>query len=351
VKRIFGIVFLVFSFLIASRALFLPGYPDFAQYYYGFQLFQAGINPFITKGQMFTATTYPPFVSMLFAPLSLIPFLFVQKIWTAIMITLLPFSIYLIFKINNKKFFTPLGFVILGLSYLYFPVRFTLGMGQINILIFFLVVLSIYLLNINKSILSGLSLALPFAIKFFPVLFVPYLLVIKKNKILSYSLLFFLVFTVIGFMLAPALNIFYFEKIFPSLLSSWKTDYYNQSLTGFIGRFIVQDELRNILRVLISLLIIIVSFIPIFKYSKKTKERINLELSLLVSVSLIANNFSWQHHFVLLLFPLITLFLYIFGIKLSFWYYFFIGLSFLLTTLNLTSPSSYHVLAQSHVFY
>jgi hypothetical protein len=351
VKKILSIVFFAFSFLVLCRALLLSGYPDFAAHYYGLSSFLSGVNPYLVKGHMFTVNVYPPFESLFFSPFSLVSFLIAAKVWTVLSIIFLLFSVYLIFKINNKKINTSLGFLVLGLSCLYFPTRFTLGMGQINNLILFLVVLSVYLLSKNRSISSGVLLALSFTIKFFPVIFIPYLLIVKKHKILFYSLLFFSIFTIIGFILGPSLNFFYFEKIFPSLLTSWKGDYYNQAATGFLVREIPSVALRGILRSAFSLLIIIFSFIPILMFSNKTKERINLEFSILISASLIANNFSWQHHFVLLLFPLITALIYLIHKKLSLWYYLLLGLSYVLTGLNLASPAFFPVVLQSHVFY
>jgi hypothetical protein len=352
VRRILSIGFFIFSFTVLCRALLLPSYPDFAVHYFGFSSFASNINPYIEKGGMFTVNVYSPFDGIFFFPFSLLPFWLSQKMWIALSITFLLLSVYLIFKIYNKKLFTSLGFFVLSLSCLYFPLRFTLGMGQVNTMILFLTVLSIYLLNQKRFAISGLSLALAFVIKFFPLIFIPYLLILKKNKAVLYSLLFFVLFTTLGFFIfSPSVNLYYFEKVLPSLLSSWKIDYYNQSISGFIGRATTDLSLGNALRILTSLLVVFISFIPIVKFRKKTVMRINLEFSLLITTTLIINNFSWQHHFVLLLFPLITILLYLVSKKMSVKYYIVLGLSYLLTTLNIVNPNAYPVILWSHVLY
>jgi hypothetical protein len=66
---------------------------------------------------------------------------------------------------------------------------------------------------------------------------------------------------------------------------------------------------------------------------------------------LLINNFSWQHHFVWLIFPLITNFYFIKNRKLGWLYFFVLGLSFFLIGLNLKNPNIFPIAFTSHVFY
>ncbi len=340
------------SFAILLRVLLLNYYPDFSVHYYSFELMMNNKNPYLAKYAMFVPHAYPPFVILLFSPFYIVPFLIAQKIWTILSIIFLYLSIHLMFKLNNRKIFSTLGFLILGFSFLYFPVKFTLGMGQINNLILFLTILGVYLFNENRLIMSGLSLGLSIVIKFFPMIFIPYFFIIQKKRLAIYTFIFFLFFTVLGIIFTNLnIGLFFYEEILPTLLNSWKADYYNQSFSGFIARITNDIGAKNILRTLSTLFFILSSFIPILKTVKKTKDRINLELSLLVITTLIVNNFSWQHHFTLLLFPLITIFLHIEKQKLSLRHYLILGFCYLLTTLNFKVPNSYPIILQSHVLY
>ena len=125
--------------------------------------------------------------------------------------------------------FSSSGFLILLLVSLSFPVKFTLGMGQINHLILLLFVLSIYFLEKRKTFLSGLSFSLSLAIKFFPIFFPLYFLLKKKWKILFYFMISFCVLSLIAFIVNPQINLYFYKNIFPSFLSGWNTEYYNQS--------------------------------------------------------------------------------------------------------------------------
>jgi hypothetical protein len=109
--------------------------------------------------------------------------------------------------------------------------------------------------------------------------------------------------------------------------------------------------LRELSRILISLVLVSVSFLIVWLKNSKKTEVINLILSLLITLSVLINNFSWQHHFVWLLFPFITILYFIKNKKLARYYYLILGISFFLVSLNLKTPGDFSLLFISHVFY
>ena len=352
IKKYLPLTLFILSLFFIVKTLFLNYYPDFGQYYWGLKEIFQGSNPYVAGKSIFSITTYPPFVFILMSPLETLDYFFAERVWTLLSIVFLIGSVYLIFKINNEKMFSRIGFLISTLLFaFYFPIKFTLGMGQINFLILFLVTLSIYFLNKNKNYLTGTFLSLSIMIKFFPFLFLPYLIILKKWKILFSFIavsIAILVFTLI--VIKPAINIYFYKNILPTLLGGWKTDYYNQSLSGFLGRQMNNGFARELLRIFISLILVTVSFLVILKNNTKTTI-VNLSFSLLITLTLLINNFSWQHHFVWLLFPFITIFYFIKNKKLDWSYYFVLGLSFFLVGLNLENPNIFPVIFISHVFY
>jgi hypothetical protein len=353
IKKYFPLALFVLSLFFIIKTLFLNYYPDFRVHYLAPLAIFKGLNPYLGGKNYFTPDVHPPFTILLFSPFTLFSYYLAEKLWTLLSIIFLLVSLDLIFKINKEKMFSGVGLILCSIIFsFYFPVKFTLGMGQINFLILFLTLLSIYFLQKKKHNFSGVFLGLSIMIKLFPVLFLPYLMILKKWRILfSFMLvcLFTLLLTFI--IIKPDINLYFYKNIVPTLLNGWKTDYYNQSLSGFLGRQMGPGFLREALRELISVVLIALSFLIIWLKNSKKAAAVNLTFSLLITLSLLINNFSWQHHFVWLLFPFITIFYFMKDKKLSWYYYLVLGISFFLVGFNLKSPNLLPVILISHVFY
>ena len=353
IKKYLPFTFFVFSLFFIVKTLFLNFYPDFKIHYLAPQAIFNGLNPYLGGKGYFTPDVHPPFTILLFSPFTLFSYFLAERLWTLLSIIFLFGSLYLIFKINNEKMFSRIGFLISALLFtFYFPIKFTLGMGQINFLILFLVTLSIYSLNKNKNYLTGTLLSLSIMIKFFPLFLLPYLIILKKWKTLfSFIAVSVIVLLFTFIVINPDINIYFYKNVLPTLLSGWKTDYYNQSLSGFLGRQISNGFARELSRIFISLILVAVSYLIILKNNSQRTTIVNLSFSLLITLTLLINNFSWQHHFVWLIFPFITIFYFIKNKKLSWYYYFILGVSFFLVGFNLRNPNIFPVIFASHVFY
>ncbi|OGH09870.1 MAG: hypothetical protein A2152_02200 [Candidatus Levybacteria bacterium RBG_16_35_6] len=341
------LLFFIVSVISLLKSLFLLSYPDFTAYYYNPQMAFSGQNPYLGGINLYTSTTYPPFSFLFFYPFSFLNISLSGKLFTLCSISLFFASIYLIFRIGKVRTKSYLFLFVLGLFSIYFPVKFTLGMGQINIFILFLIVLFLYFYK--KSVfLSGFFLSLSFLTKLFPILLFLYLLMRKKFKILVYSLLIIMIFIAFSFLLVPKeVNLYFYQKILTSFFNSWPSDYYNQSITGVLSRGFTDNNTRILLKILFSVVFLGASFVVLLK--RKTKD-INLETGYLIIVSLLINPFSWQHHFVWLVLPLLlTLFLLLKSKSSLFLVLLFI--SYVLTALNLRQPDLFPVIFRSHVFF
>jgi alpha-1,2-mannosyltransferase len=251
----------------------------------------------------------------------------------------------------NQKLFSVLGFLVLGLVSLSFPVKFTLGMGQINNFILLLFVAAIYLLQKKKSYLSAFLLAFSFAVKLFPAYLILQFIVMRKWKILISFVSSLVILSVVALIIiGPKINLYFYQHLLPTFLIGWKTDYYNQAITGFIGRSLPYNFFSQELVNFLSLFFILASCLVIFK-ARKNKQLINMSFGLLITLNLIVDNFSWQHHFVFLIFPFLTTLFFIRKMKQNFKWLFMLFISYALVSFNLAKPYAVPVLLQSHVLY
>lgn len=346
------LILLLISFFWLLKVLLLSGYTDFTGYYYGAQNILNVRNPYLPDKNYFTPQSYPPFTLILFIPFSLLSYTIASKLWVLFSILAVLYIIYLLRKIYNASFFSPVNFLLSSLVFLSFPLKFTLGMGQINILVLFLLTLAFYFIRKNKLYYSGIFLAVSFAIKFFPLLLLPYFIIRKKWKILAAFTATTIIITGITLLILPPSTIlYYFQHILPNLLSSWKGDYYNQALTGLLFRNIASVYWRESLRVIIPLILLSINFFIILKARTRTVPRENLEISSLLILNVLINNFSWQHHYVFLLLPFFVITFTLLNYEKQKFLYIPLIISYALVSINFKNPGMLPLLLQSHVFF
>lgn len=336
-KNILPKILFIATLYILLKVLFLGTYPDFNAYYYG------TLNNNILN--------YPPFVTIFFSLFSLVPIAVASKAWVILSIISLFLSLYLCFKLFNIKFQSSTALVLSSLAFIYFPVKFTLGMGQLNLFVLIFVVLTFYYYVKGKDSYSGIFLGISLMLKLFPVLLLIYFLLQRECRIFIYSLITFVGLGVISYIfIKPEINNYYWQHLL-SVLSSVPVDYYNQGLSGFLARQFDNLLLRNILRIIISIFLIISSFWVIIKNKSENILEKMLGFGLVVSTNVLVNGYAWQHHFVWLVLPFLVTFFYIKGKKLGTRYFILLGVSYLLTSTNLRDFSSFPSLVQSHVFF
>jgi len=109
--------------------LFTTSAPDFEVLWLGAKDLIAGSNPYINP-QIFTGIGYPPNTLFFYVPLTFLNYQTAQNVFTALSLVSLVLIIYLSMRLRFPKI-DKLTFVLfLVLSLLFFPTKFTLGMGQ-----------------------------------------------------------------------------------------------------------------------------------------------------------------------------------------------------------------------------
>lgn len=356
-----SIVFCLVFFLWLLRALFLGFYPDFSGYYYGSKYLFSGLNPYLGGGSLYTQYVYPPVVLILFFPFTLFNFQTAEIAWTILNFILLFASLFYLSKIFSINFFSKTNLLLMSLVFISFPTKFTLGMGQINILVLWLMVYGIWLMKKRKEFLSGIFLGVSLVIKLFPILLPVYFLLNFNKKILLGMFVSFI---------APVLLVLFFipQKIylnfvfqtFPTLITSWKLDYYNQALSGVIGRSFGTGSFSTSLKIILSSIVVFITFFAILKNRQKDFVSTSLKIGTIITASLLINTFSWQHHFIWLIIPFYASFCYLRASatsmfakqkKLKVWYFVILGISYILISMNFSDPKVLPILFQSHVFF
>ncbi len=249
---------------------------------------------------------YPSTALFIFIPLSFLPIYSGQIIFTLVSLICLVLSVIFITKSLNWKLNLNETLLIFPLIFLSFPSKWTLGLGQLNNLVLLFVVLNFYFFKKQKYWFSGFFLGWAMALKLIPGLLVIYFLLKKEFKVVFTSLIsFFLILLTAGFIFGFNLIFEYFFKVIPSILGQPnKNIYYNQAFSGFIARILNTGNSQVSLSLIFLVLVLLITFFVLMK-GKKIRA---VEYATVISTVLLISPFSWQHHFVWLVFPFLILF-------------------------------------------
>lgn len=339
--------FVFISFSLLAKALFLAIYQDFNYYYFASQAAFTHINPYL-QGGPYTGYIYPPICLFFLYPFQLLPVGIASKLWIGLSLLGLVFSLIIILRIYKRSLFSSFSLILITFAFLFFPVKFTLGMGQINIFVLVFLSLAVYYFFKDKESLAGIFFGLSITTKYFPLFIIVYLIFRKKWKILGYMFLTIIILFGVGYLfIDPHINNYFILHTFPSLLQPTGSYYYNQALSGFTTRLFNDRSIEFVVRVLLSLVILSATFFVMYRKKKITKQVILFEIGIIINTNLLLNSFTWQHHFTWLLIPLILTAVVI-RKKSEYAILFFI---FLLLTFNIKNPVGVPLLLQSHAFY
>lgn len=340
------IIFLVIfsQFLYSLRGILSSTPIDFLHYYLSSYAVISGKNPYVevpthklSSGDPIVFN-YPPTALLLFIPLSVFPIEITRVFWQLIILLSLIISIQIGLKLLNIKPNIIIWLATLSLAILSFPIRHTFGMGQVSIIILFLILMSFYFAKTEKNLLAGLFLAFAIGIKLFPIIILPYLLLKRKWRLFIYSILFLLIFIGLSYLIVGSIGWQKFFLVLPKPDFTLSRGYYfEQSITAFATRLNISFSLKMILFILMEGIVLIGTGIKIIK--SKSKEFKEKEISLLLIITAIATGFNWQHYLALLLFPFMTLVVILYKSKNKM--LFLIGLlSYLLVSYNIKNPEN-----------
>ena len=264
---------------------------------------------------------YWPVLAQMFTPFTLLDYsdYFLLLLVFNILITF--FCLYLVYRLldlKNRKNNLPFVFLFLTLA-VNRPLHTTLHHGQVNILVFSLILLSLLLLKNKKEFASAFFLCLAAYLKIYPVLFLAWFFFQKRYRYIFYSIVNFgAIFLVSGllfsfnswldFIKMGAGNLFYGTK--SEFFFDYNAQWGNNSLNGFLSQFFLSHDLPRNLVMPVILVILLACFL-VFRTKIKDllrKKELNLDASIILTLSLVLSTISWNHHYVIMIFPLTFLF-------------------------------------------
>jgi len=224
-------------------------------------------------------------------------------------------------------------------------------MGQINTIVFFPFLLSYSFYKRQELGKSGVLLGISVSLKPILAFFFLFYLLKKQWKVLLWAGLTILFGLTTALLIAgPEVFVYWAKEVIPHfLVLSGREVYYNQGIMGFVSRLSGDIEIRKYLTATISAFLILVTL-----RLTLSKKREDLELSLFIITLLLVDTLSWQHHFVWLIFPIITLGYYIVRSR-KVWPGLLLVLAYLLVSWNFKNPLIFSEfpksLILSHTFY
>lgn len=223
---------------------------------------------------------YPPIAAVLFAPLTVVPLPVLKIAWTALQIVLL---VLVVRRCGAPaSLTTPLVALLTATALWLDPVRTTLYLGQINIVLLALVFLDL------TGRRRGFALGLAAAVKLTPLLFVAYLLVKRDLRAAATAAGTFAALTGIGFLLAPAASVQYWLRgtVFAADRISAVDGPSNHALVGTLGRLGVPWPLAGAALLAVATLLV----------ARRLDDLAGLTVVGLGAAA--AAPFAWSHHYV-----------------------------------------------------
>jgi alpha-1,2-mannosyltransferase len=227
------------ALVLAAQAVVFALWPDAHALLIDLQVYRAGGEHVLAGAPLYQGGVlldlpfvYPPFAAVLFAPLALLPLDLLKALWTGAGLALLTYVVHRCAPRAGLPAAALVAVVATALD----PVRTTLYLGQINIVLLALVVGD--LLGRQGSRLRGVGVGLAAAVKLTPLLFVAFLLATRRWRAAATALATFVAAAALGFLFAPADSVaFWLEGTF--LAADRISDVAgpsNHSLNGLLAR-------------------------------------------------------------------------------------------------------------------
>ncbi|GAA3435200.1 glycosyltransferase 87 family protein [Kutzneria kofuensis] len=243
--------------------------------------------------------TYTPFAAIIFAPLALLPLVGTEVVYTVVTVLLLLFAVARCWRwMGYRRDRAAVGIVLLGtaLALMFEPVRTTLYLGQINVLLLAIVVAD--LLRTRKSNWMGVGVGIAAGIKLTPLVFIPYLLLTRQFKAAGVAFASFVGTIALGFVLKPHdASSYWLGQKFSEVArvgDVWSTG--NQTLRGFLARLVSPPEATQNVWVVLALLIGALGFGAAMLAHRRGEEL--LAVSVIGLCSTAVSPYSWSHHWV-----------------------------------------------------
>lgn len=242
--------------------------------------------------------TYPPIAAVLFSPLSALSLYWAGIVVTALSLVLLFATIVLTLRSLGyapKTLLLWAAGAVFALSMVLEPVFSTLDYGQINIVLMAFVAADC--LPRRTRWPRGVLVGFVAAVKLTPAVFVLFFLLRRDFRAAVLSGISFAAFTLLGFLITFSDSVTYWtDTLFDSDRIGTPAYPANQSITGVLARFGLEDSVRSVLWIAISCVLLAVAAIAMRKAF--ASDNIALALGANAVLGLLISPVSWSHHWV-----------------------------------------------------
>jgi len=298
---------------------------DFNSYYISAYATQKGLDPYDTDTLQLLAKElgvpkvteyrYPPFNTLVFLPLSYLPYPAAVLLWRILNLALIALAVWLIWKTLSLPLSAETVLVIGLIIFTFDPLIYNLAIGQINLLILFLLTGVAYAWTRQRQILAGVLLALAASIKIAPAVLFLYFLWKRGYKLVAAGVSAMIAFAAIAFLALgeqPTRKFIGILAAFAQEDNSWIA---NQSWRGFLSRLFVGDEYVHALYPAATLerglyyagALALVVLTAVIIYRSRDANSFHLEFAIVLIAFHLISPTSWVHHFVWMIYPLVAL--------------------------------------------
>jgi uncharacterized membrane protein len=265
---------------------------------------------------------YPPVLAILLAPCTLLNFPAAKILWLLLNQVLLLLAVLLVIRALDEEWHWLQVAVVGALTLNLDPLRQNYELGQVNVVTLFLLAATFYSFRRQREGWAGVCLALATALKVSPALFLVYFLWKRRWRLVASALAGLAILAVFStIVIGPESSLTYIRDTLPPLLNGTVWGVASPANQGFKGLFsrlftenpwtqplVANEGLAVLATVSCSVIVVVASAIACRRGDiVKDKERFDLEYSMVTLVALAVASISWDHHFVLLLLPLIVL--------------------------------------------
>lgn len=280
---------------------------DYLVYYGALAKFVTRVNPYVFlygQGVDRVPFNYPPSSLIVLSSLHLLPVKAGEAVLILLSFFFLILSLWLVIKLSRIKISQSLFLLTSAFFIQTFPVKFTLILGQVNLIVLGLTITAIYFYIVRHRkcawSLAVIFLSLASCLKIFPLILLSLSLLKKDYKFVFSVLGLFLILNLIP---GQALFKQYFLNLVPSLsLATATPNFYDQSIYAFFFRLTHQLDFSQLATFAVFLAFFVLAL------RKFKKQGLLFSASYLLALCSIGSPFSWQHHLVFS-YPLILILL------------------------------------------
>lgn len=243
---------------------------------------------------------YPPIAAILMIPLVLGPYLLWQLIWTGLLVAAQN-SILVRLRVPRGAALAVISAcVIVAME----PIRTTIGYGQVNTLLMFLVIADLLPDRVRadgtvrpRLIPQGSLIGLAAAIKLTPLLFLVFLLFLGRRRAFLTGTIVFAALTVIGAVVMWEGTVSFFTGLLAGDAKTSGPQYVgNQSLVGVTSRLLGAGMAASLIGLAIAAVVALLAVIIGIHWWRRGEKGFALALGGVATC--LASPLSWTHHWV-----------------------------------------------------